>query len=109
MHDYLNRKEPNRFFKKYQLSLTSVPSTSSIESEVSGAALRGAETQKRPTPCFLSAEEAVNNPSEFVCRGCDRLGFAEFPSDPPKELAEIIFGVMLPAPRFVRSFVDYQS
>jgi hypothetical protein len=36
----------------------------------------------------------VNNPSELVSRGGDCLGFAEFPSDAPKELTEIIFCMM---------------
>jgi hypothetical protein len=43
---------------------------------------------------FPGAEQMVNNPSEFVSRGSDCLGFAELPSDTPKELAEIVFGVM---------------
>jgi len=43
---------------------------------------------------FPSAEQMVNNPSELVSRGGDCLGFAEFPSDAPKELTEIIFGMM---------------
>ena len=43
---------------------------------------------------FPSAEQMVNNPSELVSRGGDGLGFAEFPSDAPKELTEIIFCMM---------------
>jgi len=43
---------------------------------------------------FPRAEQMVKNPSELVSRGGDGLGFAEFPSDTPKELAEIVFGVM---------------
>jgi len=35
---------------------------------------------------FPSAEQMVNNPSELVSRGGDCLGFAEFPSDAPKEV-----------------------
>lgn len=34
------------------------------------------------------AERIVNNPSELVSCGGDGLGFAEFPSDAPKEPAE---------------------
>jgi hypothetical protein len=43
---------------------------------------------------FPSAEQMVNNPSELVSRSGDGLGFAEFPSDAPKELTGIIFGMM---------------
>jgi hypothetical protein len=43
---------------------------------------------------FPSAEQMVNNPSELVSRGGDGLGFAELPSDAPKELTEIVFGTM---------------
>lgn len=43
---------------------------------------------------FPSAEQMVNNPSELVSRGGDGLGFAEFPSDAPKELTKIVFGMM---------------
>ena len=43
---------------------------------------------------FPSAEQIVSNPSELVSCGGDGLGFAEFPSDAPKELAEIIFCMM---------------
>jgi hypothetical protein len=43
---------------------------------------------------FLGAKQVVNNSSQFVSRGGDSLGFAELPSDPPKELAEIIFCMM---------------
>jgi hypothetical protein len=43
---------------------------------------------------FPSADQMVNNPSELVSRGGDCLRFAEFPSDAPKELTEIIFGMM---------------
>jgi hypothetical protein len=43
---------------------------------------------------FPRAEQMVKNPSELVSRGGDGLGFAEFPSDTSKELAEIVFGVM---------------
>jgi hypothetical protein len=43
---------------------------------------------------FPSAEQIVNNPSELVSWGGDGLGCADFPSDAPKELAEIIFCMM---------------
>jgi hypothetical protein len=33
----------------------------------------------------------VNNPNELVSRGGNCLGFAEFPSDAPKQLTAIIF------------------
>src|SRR5713226_3430976 len=36
----------------------------------------------------------VNNPRELVSRGGDCLGFAEFPSNAPKELTKIIFCMM---------------
>ena len=39
---------------------------------------------------FPRAQQMVNNPRELVGRGGDGLGFAEFPSDAPKELTEII-------------------
>src|SRR6267143_1265866 len=43
---------------------------------------------------FFGAEQVIHNPSELVSRGGDGLGFAELPGDTPKELAEIVFGVM---------------
>jgi hypothetical protein len=39
-------------------------------------------------------EQVMHNACEFVSCGGDCLGFAELPSDTPKELAEIVFGVM---------------
>jgi hypothetical protein len=43
---------------------------------------------------FFSAEPVIHNACEFVSRGGDCLGFAEFPSDTSKELTEIVFGMM---------------
>jgi hypothetical protein len=43
---------------------------------------------------LFSAEQVIHNASEFVSCGGDCLGFAELPGDTPKELAEIVFGVM---------------
>lgn len=43
---------------------------------------------------FPCAEQVIHNAREFVGGGGDCLGFAEFPSDAPKELAEIIFCMM---------------
>jgi hypothetical protein len=43
---------------------------------------------------LFRAEQVIHNACEFVSCGGDCLRFAELPSDPPKELAEIIFGVM---------------
>ena len=43
---------------------------------------------------LFSAEEVIHNPSEFVSRGGDSLGFTELPSDAAKEFTKIVFGVM---------------
>ncbi len=43
---------------------------------------------------FFSAEQVIHNACEFMSCGGDRLGFAELASDTPKELAEIVFGVI---------------
>jgi hypothetical protein len=43
---------------------------------------------------LFSAEQVIHNACELVSRGGDGLGFAELPSDTPKELTEIIFGMM---------------
>ena len=43
---------------------------------------------------FLSAEQVIHNPSELMSCSGNCLGFAEFASDAPKELTEVIFGMM---------------
>jgi hypothetical protein len=43
---------------------------------------------------FFRAEQVIHHACEFVSGGGNGLGFAELPSDTPKELAEMVFGVM---------------
>jgi hypothetical protein len=43
---------------------------------------------------FFCAEQVVNNSSEFVSRGRNCLGPTELPRDAPKELSQVVFGVM---------------
>jgi hypothetical protein len=43
---------------------------------------------------FFGTEQVIQNAGEFVSGGGDCLGFAELPSDTPKELAEITFRMM---------------
>ena len=43
---------------------------------------------------FLGAEQVVHDAYELVSRSGEGLGFAELPSDAPKKLTEIIFGIM---------------
>ena len=43
---------------------------------------------------FFRAEQVIHNACEFMSCGGDSLGFAELASDAPKELAEIVLGVM---------------
>ena len=42
---------------------------------------------------FTRAEQVIHNLCEFVSCGADCFGFAELPSDKPKELAELFWQI----------------
>jgi hypothetical protein len=42
---------------------------------------------------FTRAEQVVDNLCEFMSCGADYLGFAELPSDTPRELAELFWQI----------------
>jgi hypothetical protein len=56
--------------------------------------LRVASLKYRFVIRFFGAEQVTDNAGEFVSSGCNCLGSAELPSNAPKELTKIVFGVM---------------